>query len=223
MRAIRPREADSRLFADGENVASILRRITKADDPELLERITVYLAHILPGLQQIRVEDLRGYDLLTLRQRFPNGPGWWDAQPDQISDGTLRALGVLVALFQGRLGGKSETSLVGIEEPETGLHPGVAGALLDALSDASQTTQVLVTTHSSALLDSDDVDVDSLLAVVADDGITQIGPIGEVGRSILRDRLFTAGELLQMEQLRPGPKADGHTQPAGSPVAATPG
>jgi predicted ATPase len=129
---------------------------------------------------------------------------------------------VLVALFQGRLGGKSETSLVGIEEPEAGLHPGAAGALLDALGDASYTTQVLVTTHSSALLDSDDVDVESLLAVVAEDGVTSIGPIDDVGRSILRDRLFTAGELLQMEHLRPGRTADDRAPDGSSPVTATP-
>jgi hypothetical protein len=223
MRAIRPHETERRLLPDGANVASILRRAAQADDPELLERITIYLAHILPGLQQIRVEDLGGYDLLTLRQSITTEPRWWDAHPDQISDGTLRALGVLVALFQGRLGGKSTTSLVGIEEPEAGLHPGVAGALLDALGDASHTTQVVVTTHSSALLDSDDVDVESLLAVLAENGITQIGPIDEVGRSILRDRVFTAGELLQMGQLRPSLKADDRSGHAGSPVAASPG
>jgi predicted ATPase len=130
---------------------------------------------------------------------------------------------VLAALFQGRLGGRSATSLVGIEEPEAGLHPAAAGALFDALVDASYTTQVLVATHSAALLDSDDVDVDSLLAVVAEDGLTQIGPIDEVGRSILRDRLFTAGELLQMAQLRPGRIADDSPQDPNIPIASTPG
>jgi len=131
-----------------------------------------------------------------------------------MSDGTLRALGVLVALFQGRMGSESPVSLVGIEEPETGLHPATAGALLDALHDASVTTQVIVTTHSTDLLFSDDVNIESLLAVLARDGVTKIGPIDEVGRSVLSDHLLTAGELLQLDQLRP------ETSPNGSAGAA---
>ena len=212
MRALRPHEADRRLFADGSNVAGILRRAAESENPELLERITTYLAHIQPGLREIRAEDLGGYDLLSLRQEIANEPGWWDARPNQISDGTLRALSVLVALFQGRLGGKSETSLVGIEEPEAGLHPAAANVLADALADASYTTQVVATTHSADMLHMGDVDLNDLLVVSVENGITSIGPVDDVSRSVVRDRLFTIGDLLQMDQIRPrgtGPAPNG--------------
>src|SRR5262249_31900337 len=102
-----------------------------------------------------------------------------------------------------RMGGDADASLVAIEEPESGLHPAAADVLFNALVDASVTTQVLVTTHSADLLQSSDLDADSLLAVIAEEGVTKIGPVDAVGRSVLRDRLFTAGELLQMKQLRP--------------------
>jgi hypothetical protein len=42
-----------------------------------------------------------------------------------------------------------------------------------------------------------------LLAVDNDGGLTRIGPIDNAGRQMLRDRLFTAGELLRQSQLVP--------------------
>ncbi len=143
--------------------------------------------------------------------------GHWRFSASEISDGTLRALGVLTALFQGRMGGDSQVSLVGIEEPEAGLHPHAAAVLLGALQDASVTTQVVVTTHSADLLYSDDIDIDSLLAVVAEDGVTTIGTVDEFGRSIIRDQLMTAGELLHQNLLRPKTATNGL---AGEPAAA---
>lgn len=109
-----------------------------------------------------------------------------------------------------------------IEEPETGLHPAAADVLFNALVDASVTTQVLVTTHSADLLQSSDLDPESLLAVVAEDGVTRIGPIDDSGRSVLRDRLFTAGELLQMKQLRPGVHRNGADADVSIPESTTP-
>jgi predicted ATPase len=202
MRDVKPHESGIRLRPDGSNVAGILRRAVVSDS-ELLEHVCAYLTRVFPGLREIRAEDLGGYDLLTLRQSIANEPGWWDARPDQISDGTLRALGVLVALFQGRLGGKSETSLVGIEEPEAGVHPAAARILLGAMEDASYTTQVLATTHSADMLTMGDVDVDSLLVVEAEAGVTRIGPVDDVTRSVVRDQLYTLGELLQADQIQP--------------------
>ena len=130
-------------------------------------------------------------------QTIPEAANVFDA--DQLSDGTLRALAVLVALRQGRLGGKSSTSLVGIEEPENNVHPAAARILLAAMESATHDTQILATTHSTAMLDTDDIDVNSLLAVAADNGVTVIAPIDAVGQSVLKDRLFTAGELLQLQ------------------------
>jgi AAA15 family ATPase/GTPase len=101
------------------------------------------------------------------------------------------------------MGGKSEVSLVGIEEPEAGLHPAAARVILNAMLDAAITTQVLATTHSADMLHMGEVDLDDLLAVSADDGVTRIGPIDDASRSAVRDQLYTVGELLQMDQIRP--------------------
>jgi hypothetical protein len=96
---------------------------------------------------------------------------------------------------------------VGIEEPEVALHPGAVGVLLDGLRDASRFTQVLVTSHSPDLLDDERITADCLLAVSNESGTTLVAPLDEAGRSALRDRLYTAGELLRMNQLTPDPTA----------------
>ena len=121
---------------------------------------------------------------------------------DSMSDGTLHFVGVLLALLQ-KSGAGSDTQVVGIEEPEAALHPEGADALMDVILEASEYTQVVVTSHSADLLDRESVPVQSILPVVCVDGKSKIGPLDEVGISILRDGTFTAGELLRIDQLHP--------------------
>ena len=142
---------------------------------------------------------------LGFRQEVRGAKHPWRFLANSMSDGTLRALGVLVALFQGNGTGSERRGLVGIEEPESALHPAAAGALMDCVLQASQSTQIVVTSHSADLLDSDAIPASSILAVLSEHGETKIGPLDEAGRSMLKEHLFTAGELLRMDQLRPGP------------------
>jgi predicted ATPase len=108
-----------------------------------------------------------------------------------MSDGTLRALGVLTALYQSSNGGSRRVPLVGIEEPEMAVHPGAAGVLRDALISASATTQVIVTSHSPDLLDGKSVSDDWIISVVNLNGETMIAPIEQADRNAIRDRLYT--------------------------------
>jgi predicted ATPase len=90
-----------------------------------------------------------------------------------------------------------------LEEPAAALHPSAAGILLDALLEASALRQVLVTSHNADLLDSAKVETASVLAVLAENGSTRIGPLDAVGREALEQQLHTAGELLRTDQVRP--------------------
>ena len=204
MRDLKRRDLSPHLLPDGSNVATMLRRM-QAADPDLVWGIEQYMKRVLPGLEAITTVDLAGRDLLQLSvtSSYPDSPHVFDA--DQLSDGTLRALAILVALFQHRLGGKSATSLVGIEEPENNIHPAAARILLAAMQDSAYDTQVLVTTHSADMLHMGNVEMSSVLVVSAEDGVTKIGPIDAVSQSIVRDNLYTVGELLQMNQLFPEP------------------
>lgn len=87
------------------------------------------------------------------------------------------------------------------------LHPAATGVLLAALREASADVKILVTSHSPDLLDDASIDTDSLLAVDSEEGVTKLAPVDEAGRSVLKERLFTAGELLRQNQLTPDPQA----------------
>jgi predicted ATPase len=192
------------LSRDGSNIASVLGHLT-AHDPTAKERIEEYLSKVVSGIEAVDARSIGSKETLEFRQQMAGSEQPLRFLAANMSDGTLRAIGILVALFQSSNGQKARVPLVAIEEPEVALHPAAAGILLDALLDASQHTQVLVTSHSPELLDNYVISADSILAVVAEGGITNIAPLDEVGRSVLRDRLYTAGELMKLNQLSPDP------------------
>ena len=195
------------LAPSGFNLASILRRMGE-QSPEAKRRLLEHLAAIVPGIADVEVKNLSQYETLEFTQRFGDDSFGRSFPASSMSDGTLRALAVLVALYQGwSPEGDSLIPLIGIEEPETGLHPAAVGALLGAMQSASLSRQILVTSHSDDLLDNKNVTADMLLAVASTDGMTQIGPIDAVSRSLLRDRLYTAGELVRQNQISPDQNA----------------
>lgn len=65
----------------------------------------------------------------------------------RVSDGTIRFAAVLATLLA-----PSAPSILCIEEPELGLHPDAAAAFAEVLVETSERTQVVVTTHSEALI-----------------------------------------------------------------------
>jgi predicted ATPase len=189
------------LMGDGSNLTSIFAQLPPAVKIDIEE----YLALVVPDIREVDVKAFGHKQTLAFRQKVTSDKYPWQFFANNMSDGTLRALGILVALFQGDGDAQKRVPLVGIEEPELALHPAAAGVLLDGLRDAAHKTQVIVTSHSPDLLDDKHLDVNSMLAVEADEGNTAIAPVDEVGRSVLRDRLFTVGELLRLDQLQPDP------------------
>ena len=67
----------------------------------------------------------------------------------RLSDGTLRYLALLTVLCD-----PDPPPLVTIEEPELGLHPDMLPVVADLLTDASERTQLIVTTHAPGLVDA---------------------------------------------------------------------
>lgn len=199
------------LHDDGDNLASVLARMRR-EAPERKQLVEDYLAKVVPGIATVEARSVGPRETLEFGQAVRNQRHPWHFMAANMSDGTLRALGVLVALFQhgsnGHQGsnGRASRRLVGIEEPEVALHPAAAGVLTEILLQAAQHIQVLVTSHSPDLLDAPDIPGDAILAVVAEQGETKIGPIDDTGRGVLREHLYTAGELLRMDQLRPDPR-----------------
>lgn len=188
------------LRRDGSNAASMLQKL--AEDER--QQISRYLSRIVPGISAVDAKSLGAQETIEFRQSVRGQEHPWRFLASSMSDGTLRAFGVLLALFQSDHTLREQSPLlIGLEEPEMALHPAAASVLLAALRDASQRVQILVTSHSPDLLDNPDIETESLLAVENDDALTHIAPIDAAGREMLRQKLFTAGELLRQNQLAP--------------------
>lgn len=202
MRTLQSPDGGRLLQRDGGNVASVLAALA-SDRPELKQRIDSYLARMVPGIDSVDRCTIGPLETLEFRRTVRGAKHSWRFSPNDVSDGTLRALGALVAAFQDS--GTSLKRLVGMEEPEFALHPLAAGVLVEALREAAEKTQILVTSHSAEMLDNPDIADDSILAVRSEQGESRIGPLDDIGRSALQRRLHTVGELLRMDQLSPDP------------------
>lgn len=190
---------DGRLLKPaGENIASVIGHLARTN-PAALDVIQEYLHAVVPMVHRVERQAVGPMESLSFQQDTAGSkhPSRFFAQ--NMSDGTLRALGVLTALFQGN--SDHSPSLIGIEEPETALHPGAAGALREALVRASEHTQVLVTSHSPDLLDDPSVDANSILVVTSEEGSTRIAPLDSTSKTAIHDHLCSAGELLRLNQL----------------------
>jgi predicted ATPase len=209
---LQPSDTGEVLQRDGRNMASVLNALGR-DNPNARNRVVEFLSKVVPGIEDVTIKHVGKKETLEFHQRVHADSGTWKFLAENMSDGTLRALGVLTALFQSTDGGSKRVPLVGIEEPEMAVHPGAAGVLRDALRTAAHMTQVIVTSHSPDLLDDKDVSDDWILAVVSENGETEIGPLNEADRSLMRERLFTAGELLKQGSLTPDLDAIRQTPP----------
>ncbi|MBF2760779.1 MAG: AAA family ATPase [Ectothiorhodospiraceae bacterium AqS1] len=191
------------LERDGRNLPSVLHNIEK-NHPDFKRRIEQYLESITPGIISVKRHPLGSMETLEFRQRVQGEKHPWKFEAGNMSDGTLRVLGVLVALFQGAGKGDSMNRFIGIEEPEVALHPAAAGGLIDAIKDASEHTQILMTSHSPDLLEH--ISEESILVVTSSEGDgsvepCKIGPLHVSSLSAIKDHIYDAGELLSMNQL----------------------
>lgn len=184
----------------GEHLGRVLGAL--AEDPIGKERFDAYLAALVPGALGMQERKEGRYS--TVQAWFRAGDLRTEAQflRESLSEGTLRGAGTLAALLQPSAS-DGRIPLIGIEEPETALHPANVNALYEAMDDASQRTQVIVTSQSSDLLDSEYAHVDHVLAVANDDGVTHIGPIDAAGRAILDKGIMSLAELHRSGQMRP--------------------
>lgn len=187
------------LDRDGGNLASVIE-LTRDSRPVAVDRMGGYLTSITGGVELAGAVRYGEYE--TVRFRVPTGgdkPGQsFDAA--SMSDGTLRVLAALVAAFQC-VPPYGHPSLVAIEEPETSLHPAAMRALVDALNEATEHTQIVLTTHSADLLAGRDLDASQVLVVRSRNGVTQIAPVDAGSREILRKELYTLADLHRMDQL----------------------
>jgi len=185
--------SNERLLSDhGDNLASIVRRLQK--NKFRFGKLIRSLGRVVDGVTDLRVRQVGGY-LVTEMKHVDLGPSAW-FELSQESDGTLRLLGMLVALYQYY----PISTLLALEEPENALHPGALAVLSDVLYEASRQHQVIATTQSPDLISR--FKVGELLVVERRNGVSEIGPVDEMQREAVEEQLFTSGDLLRIEGLR---------------------
>lgn len=182
----------ARLDDDAQNLTSVLRWLRERRSPAA-DRIRDALGDLVPGVANFRVTNTGGWLAVSLAMRSDDREMWFDAS--QVSDGTLRLLGILTAIHQ-----RLTPSLIAIEEPELTVHPGAAAMLCDELIEASQNMQVFVTTHSPDIISR--MPVSSLRVVEGRADGTRIGKVASDQVAAINDQLFSPGDLIRIEGLR---------------------
>ena len=175
---------------DGSNAASFFEMMEQDMRRELVRE----LSGIVPDIERLEPRHVADMLTLTFYQQVSGKSREFSAK--QMSDGTLRAFGILTSLFQ-----RVPPALVVIEEPERAIHLGALRTLVDVLRQHSADVQILITTHSADIVDA--LDLDELRVVWMEDGASRIAPVAEHTRIPVRKGLITPGELLRSDALDP--------------------
>jgi predicted ATPase len=129
------------LEEDGSNLALVLNDLEhKGDTKDILVE---NLKKFNPQIKDYSVRILGGTVQLFIREEGLEKP----ISAMRLSDGTLRYLCLLAILCH-----PEPPPLICIEEPETGLHPDILPTIAELMKEASQRTQLIVTTHSDILV-----------------------------------------------------------------------
>lgn len=132
-----------RLEEDGRNLAQLLTYFRDYHRPTF-ERISELMKQFYEPFEGLELRLIGTHLQPAMREE-----GGFSVSAYRLSDGTLRWLALLAILLN-----PTPAPVICIDEPELGLHPDAIHTLADLLVDASKRTQLIVTTHSDALLDA---------------------------------------------------------------------
>ncbi len=139
------------LLPDCRNLALLLNQVEHRSP----QRFDDLLKRFFPRFERMSTRISGGTVQFYLHE-----PGFSDpVPPTRLSDGTIRFIAILVTLLS-----PSPPPLVCIEEPELGMHPDAVGLIGELLVEASAHTQIVVTTHSDALVSALTNDPETIVA-----------------------------------------------------------
>ena len=170
----------------GTNLALVLSHFRGASKRKLVET----LQELFDGVVDITCPVTSGSVSMFLEES-----GGRQIPASRLSDGTLRYLCLLAILLH-----PAPPPLIAIEEPELGLHPDVVAKVAELLVDASQSTQLVVTTHSRMLVDALSDHPSSVVVCEMEDGESRFTRLdGARLRTWLDDyglgELWSSGEI----------------------------
>ncbi len=124
----------------GHNLAFVLSHLSFLGK---MGRINELLSRFCEGFEEVRTSIDAGVIRAHILEQGLAAP----TPATRLSDGTLKFLCLLTVLLD-----PAPPALICIEEPELGLHPDALPLVAEALVEASERTQVVVTTHSESLV-----------------------------------------------------------------------
>ncbi len=191
-----PPDTDPILKENGANWASILRNMKKTSrGKQAWEQVREMMQVVMPQLEDISPQAVGGFILPRFKVRETSGEAHL-FDPSQISDGTLRILGILLALYQ-----TPHPSLMVIEEPEQTVNPALLAVLADAFRECSERTQILITSHSPHLVDL--FPTENIRVVTMQDGETRIAKIRASQQEAVKEHLLSLEQIMAAEGLQP--------------------
>ena len=184
------------LKEDAENLASIIIRGFDRVESGSMARLREDVELLMPGVSDIGVNSVGGYLVVKLKHDAIDGDPWLDLSME--SDGTIRLLGLVVALYQ-----QPYLPVIGIEEPELTAHPDALAVLADMIREASRRSQVIITTHSPDLIDflTNYRSTENLRIVELDGGVTTVRRVADKRAKAVKKHLFSPGELYRTGEL----------------------
>ncbi len=130
------------LLEDGSNLGLVLNNLqSQIGSRQIIENLKKFY----DAAEEIAPKIYGGTVQIFIREEGLSQP----IPATRLSDGTLRYLFLLALLLD-----PTPPPLICIEEPEIGLHPDMMSTIADLLVEASHRTQLIVTTHSEALVSS---------------------------------------------------------------------
>jgi len=132
-----------RLSKSGDNLPNVVQYL-KEEHPERLERIFEVLRSRIPRLDRVLADPMPDGRLLL---QFADAPFERPVLSRFASDGTVKLLCYLLVLHD-----PDPPRFVGVEEPENFLHPRLLPELAEECRQATERSQLLVTTHSPFFL-----------------------------------------------------------------------
>jgi len=134
-----------------------------------LKRIEQAVKAATPQLEKMRSEkDDKGVPHFQVNLKHWRPQGFWQDETD-LSDGTLRLIGLLWALLEGR-------GLLLLEEPELSLHSEIIRHLAEmmALMQKRTNRQIMVSTHSMELLSNPGIPAEEIFLLTPGNNGTMI-------------------------------------------------
>lgn len=149
----------------GENLPAVVDWMQR-NHPDEWGSVEGLMRDIVPEIESVTVDYLHTRTLGLFFKEKGVGRSW---TAEEVSDGTIRSLAILVACYDPR------ASLLFIEEPENSLHPWIIKVVMKGLRRLSTRKPVLLTTHSPLVLNS--VAPEEVCVVYKRSGETAVAPL----------------------------------------------